>query len=199
MQIQQLFPTPVGMFNLGRPFTDEEMLFVRGQETRSNQGNTTTVDTFVLRDPVMTPLRDWIEDCVGEYFKTTRNPKGDAHLRITQSWFNYSQQGQWHHKHSHHNSLVSGVFYVNTNLNDRIYFHRPGGWQQIKFLVQDWNLYNTDTWWFEAVPGRLILFPSSLEHEVHPVTGEDVRISMSFNTFPVGEIGDDLGLSGLKL
>lgn len=200
MDIHNLFPIPIGMFSLGRPFTDEEMLFVRGQATRANQGNTTTVDTFVLRDPVMTPLRDWLEDCVGEYFKATKNPKGDAHLRITQSWFNYSQQGQWHHQHAHSNSLVSGVFYLNTNPDDRIYFYRPGWrWQQIKFSAADWNTYNSESWWFEAVTGRLILFPSSLDHGVHVVTGEDVRISMSFNTFPVGDVGDEQGLTGLKL
>jgi hypothetical protein len=31
------------------------------------------------------------------------------------------------------------------------------------------------------------------------VQGEDTRISMSFNTFPVGIVGDELSLTGLKL
>ncbi len=86
------------MFDLDRPLTDEEMLFVRGQETRANEGNVTSVNNFVLREQVMTSLRDWVEGCVTEYFKATINPKHDVALRITQSWFNYSEQGQWHHK-----------------------------------------------------------------------------------------------------
>ncbi len=151
MNMHHLFPTPVGMFDLDRPLTDEELLFVRGQDTRPNEGNTTSKNNFVLRDPVMTSLRGWIEDCVAEYFKATSNPKHDVHLRITQSWFNYSEQGQWHHKHAHPNSFVSGVFYLNTNFDDKIYFYRSG-WQQIRFPPEEWNLYNSESWWFEDTP-----------------------------------------------
>ncbi len=196
--IEHLFPIPIGMFNLDRPLTDEELLFARGQETRSNAGNLTSQNSYVLRDSLMTPLRSWVEDCLSEYFKATVNPSNDIQLRITQSWFNYSETGQWHHKHTHPNSLVSGVFYLNTNSDDKIYFHRSG-YQQFKFTPQDWNLYNTESWWFEAVTGRLVLFPSSLEHSVPNVTGEAVRISMSFNSFPVGTIGSDANLDELRL
>lgn len=198
MNMHHLFPVPIGLFDLGRPFSEEEMQFVREQETRPNTGNTTSTNHTVLRDFVMTSLRGWIEDCVAEYFKATTNPKHNVHLRVTQSWFNYSNPGQHHHKHAHPNSFISGVFYLNTNPDDRIYFYRSG-WQQIKFPPESWNLYNSESWWFEAVTGRLILFPSSLEHMVPTVQGSDVRISMSFNTFPVGTVGDEMELTGLKL
>lgn len=198
MQMHNVFPTPVGMCDLERNLTEEEIMFVRGQETRANMGNTTSVNNFVLRHAVMTPLRGWIEDCVSEFFKTTTNPKHDVHLRVTQSWFNYSQPGQYHHKHAHPNSFVSGVFYVNTNADDRIYFYKDQ-YHQISFPPESWNLYNSESWWFEAKQGRLILFPSSLTHMVPVVKGEDVRISLSFNTFPVGTVGEEMELSGLKL
>ncbi len=122
MNVHHLFPTPVGMFDLHRPLADDELFFVKSQETRPNDGNTTSVNHFVLRDPVMTSLREWVEDKVTEYFKATSNPKHDVALRITQSWFNYSEQGQWHHRHAHPNSFVSGVFYLNTNPDDKIFF-----------------------------------------------------------------------------
>ena len=47
-------------------------------------------------------------------------------------------------------------------------------------------------------PG-LILFPSRLTHMVETVKGEDTRISLSFNTFPVGLVGEEMDLTGLKL
>jgi hypothetical protein len=34
---------------------------------------------------------------------------------------------------------------------------------------------------------------------VEAVKGEDLRVSMSFNTFPVGYVGDDDSLTGLHL
>ena len=198
MNIENLFPIPIGMFDLDREISEEEMFFVKNQETRPNEGNTTSDNCFVLRDSVMTSLRDWIESCVSEYFKATSNPKHNVHLRITQSWINYSETGQWHHKHSHPNSFISGVFYLNTNPDDKIYFYRSG-WQQIKFPPENWNPYNSESWWYEAVKGRLILFPSSLEHNVPTVTGNETRISMSFNTFPVGMVGEEMNLTGLQL
>jgi hypothetical protein len=58
---------------------------------------------------------------------------------------------------------------------------------------------NSESWWFEATAGKLILFPSSLTHMVPEVKGDDVRISLSFNTFPVGVVGEEMDLTGLKL
>jgi uncharacterized protein (TIGR02466 family) len=191
-----LFAQPVGMFD--RPLSDDEKSLLMGLETRPNMGNTTSTDNFVLRRSGLTNLRSWIEDCVADYFKSTANPKHDVSLRITQSWVNYSEQGQYHHKHAHPNSLVSGVFYVNTNDNDRIYFYRSG-FQQIKFPTDGWNQWNSESWWFEATEGRLVLFPSSLEHMVPTVEGEKTRVSLSFNTFPVGTVGEEMDLTGLKL
>jgi len=191
-----LFAQPVGMFD--RPLSDDEKSLLMGLETRPNMGNTTSTDNFVLRRSGLTNLRSWIEDCVADYFKATANPKHDVSLRITQSWVNYSEQGQYHHKHAHPNSLVSGVFYINTNDNDRIYFYRSG-FQQIKFPTDGWNQWNSESWWFEAIEGRLVLFPSSLEHMVPTVEGEKTRVSLSFNTFPVGTVGEEMDLTGLKL
>jgi uncharacterized protein (TIGR02466 family) len=139
-----------------------------------------------------------MEDCVDEYFKATVNPKHAVNLRITQSWVNYSEPGQFHHKHAHPNSYVSGVFYVQTNENDKIYFYKDG-YQQIKFPPEKWNEWNSESWWFEAAEGKLILFPSNLTHMVPTVEGDVVRTSLSFNSFPVGVVGEELDLTGLKL
>jgi len=34
---------------------------------------------------------------------------------------------------------------------------------------------------------------------VPTVEGEDVRVSLSFNTFPAGTVGEEMDLTGLKL
>lgn len=196
MVIQGLFAQPVGMFD--RQITDEEKALLMNLETRANTGNLTSIDNFVLRRSVLTNLRSWMEDCVTEYFKTTTNPKHDVTLKLTQSWVNYSEPGQYHHKHAHPNSFVSGVFYVQTNLNDKIFFYRDG-YSQIKFPPAEWNSWNSESWWFEALTGRLILFPSSLTHMVPTVEGEQTRVSLSFNTFPVGTVGEEMDLTGLRL
>lgn len=197
--IHNLFPIPVAIYKLGRKLTENELSFIKGQDTRPNMGNVTSTDHRILCNRSMTKLRDVIESNVSEYFKTVYSPKHDVSLKITQSWINYTEPGQWHHKHAHSNSFVSGVFYPQANREtDKIYFYRDG-FQQIKLPPSDWNLWNSESWWFEVGTGDLILFPSSLAHMVETVRGNQTRISLSFNTFPVGVVGDEMDLTGLKL
>jgi uncharacterized protein (TIGR02466 family) len=194
MQLHNLFPIPLGFFN--RPVTEKELTLVKNLEKRPNMGNQTSTNTFVLKN--MTSLHSWIEDCLLEYFKTTTAPKNNINLKITQSWVNFSEAGQHHHKHAHPNSIVSGIYYLQTNADDRVYFYRDG-YQQIKIPTDNWNIYNSESWWFEAEVGKLILFPSYLTHMVPTVQGEQTRISLSFNTFASGVLGEEIELTELKL
>ncbi len=199
MLVNNLFPTPVAKFELGRDLSGVEREHLFNLETRSNQGNTTSVDNNVLNKPELNSLTEFLDGALQEYFNTVYSPKTDAELRITQSWVNYTKPGQFHHKHAHPNSLVSGVFYIQAaKETDKLYFFKDG-FQQIKIMPKDFNLYNSDSWWLEAATGTLYLFPSSLQHMVEQVTGDDTRISLSFNTFPKGNIGEEIKLTGLNL
>ena len=197
--IHNLFPTPVGIYKLDRDLTEKEIAFIKGQETRPNMGNTTSKDNTILRNKPLIKLRDFIETSVADYFKTIHNPKHQVSLRVTQSWINYTEPGQFHHKHAHPNSFISGVFYPQANKEtDKIYFYRDG-FQMIKLPPSEWNVWNSESWWFEVGTGDLVLFPSSLTHMVETVQGEQTRISLSFNTFPVGLVGEEVDLTGLKV
>jgi uncharacterized protein (TIGR02466 family) len=200
MQLNQLFPTPVGFFTFDGGLSAAEQDFILQQNQRANTGNTSSEDNYIMRNSELHRLQDFFVDSANTYFKEIYQPATDVKLRITQSWANYTQPGQFHHKHSHPNSVVSGVFYVQTNPGlDRIYFYRSG-YQQIKFKTENWNLFNSESWWFEAIQGQLIMFPSHLEHMVQSVNEDKVtRISLSFNTFPVGTVGDYLELTELML
>jgi uncharacterized protein (TIGR02466 family) len=194
-----LFPTPVSFFKLGRELSAKESKFLLNLEHKPNESNLTSKERYLLDDPKLASLREFIEASVSMYFKEIYSPKNKVNLRITQSWVNYTKPGQKHHKHAHPNSFISGVFYIKANKEtDRIHFFK-GGYQQIKLPVDQWNLYNSDSWWLPVGTGELILFPSSLTHMVEEVKGEDLRVSMSFNTFPVGHVGSDANLSGLYL
>ena len=134
-----------------------------------------------------------------EYFKTVHEPKDDVSLYITQSWANYTDPGQYHHKHAHPNSFISGVFYPQADRSvDKIYFYKSG-YERIKVAPQNWNHWNSESWWFEVGAGDLILFPSNLEHMVETKVGNETRVSIAFNTFLKGHIGVDESLTGLQL
>lgn len=199
MIIEPLFPTPVGFFELDRELTKKELDFIIKQERRPNMGNATSADYNVLEKAPLKSLRKFVEDCVSEYFHATIAPKNDVKLRLTQSWCNYTEPGEYHHKHAHPNSVISGVFYPQADKeNDKIYFYREG-YQQIKIPTEKWNPFNSESWWFQAYTGRLVLFPSSTTHMVEMINHDKTRISIAFNTFPVGNVGQDDSLTGLYL
>jgi uncharacterized protein (TIGR02466 family) len=198
MNLYNIFPTAVAKFELGRDYTAEEMAFVNEQSTHSNTGNTTSDDRYVLRHDTMASLKAFAEASVNEYLRSIYAPKHDVTLRLTQSWLNYTKAGQYHHKHAHPNSFVSGVLYLKAaRERDKIHFYKEI-YQQIKLPTNNYNLYNSESWWFEVSTGDLLLFPSSLIHMVEPVQGDD-RVSLSFNTFPVGYVGDESSLTALYL
>ena len=194
--MENLFPIPIGFFKYdGEVDTD----FLAGQPQRPNDGNTSSEDKYLLKQKKLLNLRQFIEKSLHEYFMATYCPKNDTHLKITQSWLNWTKPGQFHHKHAHPNSLISGCYYVNAHKDsDKIFFYRDG-YQRIKFPPAEWNPYNSESWWYPVGAGDLVLFPSSLTHMVQPVEGEDTRISLAFNTFPIGVIGDENELTALQL
>lgn len=199
MNICNLFPTAVGVFDIGRDLTKSEIEVIKNLDKRSNMGNTTSVDNEILNNNKLKNIRKFIESSVQEYYKNVYVPRNENSLRITQSWCNYTEPGQFHHRHEHPNSFISGVFYPQANIEtDRIYFYKSG-YQQLKTPAKDFNVYNSDSWWLEVFTGRMYIFPSSLTHMVETVEGKDTRISLSFNTFPVGDFGGDDSLTGLKL
>ncbi|WP_290943008.1 TIGR02466 family protein [Hyphomonas sp.] len=178
--------------------TEKETKFLVKQKTRSNTGNTTSIDNTILENKEMKKLKQFIEKSVKEYFKNIYQPKNNVEPYITQSWCNYTKEGQFHHKHAHPNSFISGVFYVQADkTKDKIYFYKEE-YKQIKVPAKEYNLFNSESWWFETGTNDLVIFPSSLIHMVEKVVGKE-RISLSFNTFLKGYIGEDLELTGLHI
>jgi uncharacterized protein (TIGR02466 family) len=199
MVINNLFPIPVAFFKFGRDLTKTELKFIKNQERHANEGNKTSNDRKILKNKELTELRDFIENSILEYFKAIHAPKFDVSLYLTQSWANYTEVGQYHHKHAHPNSVVSGVFYPQANREfDKIYFYKDG-YERIKIPAAEYNPYNSESWWFEVGAGDLILFPSNLTHMVQTKEDDNTRISIAFNTFLKGYIGSDESLTGLNL
>jgi len=194
MRIESLFPTPIGFWNL--VLNKDEIDFVRGLEQRPNDGNTTSKNNYLLREESMERIATFVQNCLDEYMKATYAPKYDVKPYISQSWANYTKAGQYHHKHAHPNSFISGCVYIAAK-GDKIYFYRDS-YQQIKLPTENWNPYNSESWWFEVNEGDVIMFPSSLTHMVQTVDGEE-RISIAFNSFLKGTIGSADELTELEI
>ena len=100
MLLENLFPTPIGFFKYDEGLTDAQTKFMSEQDQRPNDGNTSSVDKYILKQKKLANLTTFIEKCAHKYLMATVCPKNDVRLRITQSWLNWTKTGQHHHKHA---------------------------------------------------------------------------------------------------
>ncbi len=201
--IYNIFPIPVYMTKMDRGFTKQELNFVKEQKKHCNKnaGNINTKDTYILNRKEFKNIKKFLTKHCKNYLDTVICPHNDLELYITQSWLNYTEANQYHHKHEHPNSIVSGVLYFDSDVEkDKIFFTKADC-PQIKPIIDNtkFNLWNSDTWFFPVETGKLIMFPSSTIHQVETKKGENTRISLAFNTFYKGTIGSDSALTELIL
>ena len=200
-ELHGIFPTPVHIGYLNRDFSKQELATFEkyGKDTHKNEGNITSNERYVLEDKSLAVLKTQVLDHVNLYIKNVIQPKNDIEPYITISWLNYTEEGQFHHKHEHPNSFLSGVLYIDSDRdNDKINFFRPyPHYQQIKLNPKEWNLYNAESWWFAVETGMIVLFPSYLTHMVETKAGKNTRTSLAFNTFLKGTIGSGEELTEL--
>jgi uncharacterized protein (TIGR02466 family) len=197
--ISGIFPTPIYISKLNRELTNKELSFINKTklDVFNNEGNTTSNDNYLLNQKVFNNLKTDLDLIIKDYFDKIISPANNITPYITQSWLNYTETNQYHHKHAHPNSLVSGVFYINCHKeHDKIKFFNDR-YQTIKPEVKDWNVWNSESWWFPVKTGDIILFPSSLTHMVETKQGDNTRISLAFNVFIKGIVGNNKNLTEL--
>ena len=183
--------------NINREFTKEELEFFdeHGKTTYKNEGNLTSLDNYLTRHDAMSTIKDEITSALQMYLDKIIVPNDNVKPYITQAWLNFTSENQFHHKHAHPNSFLSGVLYVNADEEkDKITFYKEG-YKQIKLGPKEWNWYNADSWFFTVKPGDIVIFPSSLTHMVEQKEGHNVRTSFAFNSFLRGAIGDNRSLT----
>jgi uncharacterized protein (TIGR02466 family) len=199
--INGIFPTPIYISKLDRKFTPLELKFVdkNKKDFYKNDGNITSNNNYILNEKPFANIKKELDLKVQDYFDKVISPANKITPYITQSWLNYTETNQYHHKHAHPNSLVSGVFYINCHEeHDKIKFFNDN-YKTIKLEVKDWNMWNSESWWFSVKTGDVILFPSSLTHMVETKEGDNTRISLAFNVFIKGTVGNNKNLTELHL
>ena len=202
--IQSLFPIPIGLYDLDKSFIKSELNYFDSLELRNSLTNKISIDSNILTDKKMNRIEKFCNNSIKDYIKNTYDLEEDVKLYITQSWLNLTLPSEFHHRHSHPNSIVSGVLFIDVDEEkDKIQFYNNsllyrGG--AFHFDCISNNDFNSESWWMPSITGRLYIFPSGLQHDVPADnTREKERVSLSFNTFLTGNIGDEIQMTKLVL
>ena len=200
VKVTGIFPVPIYQTILNREISTEEKNFFNKLERTKNSYNYNSKNNYVLDEEPLSTLKEELFLRVEDYFQKIITPKTNVLPYITQSWVNWTKKGEEHHKHAHSNSLFSGVFYIDADEEyDSIKFFKRHTYESLSIEPYEYHLFNSESWTFKVKTGDIILFPSSLGHLVESKIGDNLRTSLSFNTFIRGTIGVDVELTELKL
>ena len=184
MSVELLFPTPIWTSEVQLP----EELDLYQQELNSvmtrykdldmrNPWGDTVETSFKKSNRInildeMPQLKAWIMTNVREYLKTFPDCPDP---RITESWWNISRQGGFQHWHTHAMNDITGVWFHQTSGQDgNLMFRHEGTGLTHGVFSPGYH---------SVIPkiGKLVLFPSWLEHAVWLNKTDSERITVSFN------------------
>ena len=203
-ELHGVFPCPVYITKRDSNLSSKEKKEIEEilKEGRDNNvGNSVSINSYIFNSKLK-KIKQFCEQHLKIYVEQVINPKEELDFYITQSWLNITKPGEYHHDHHHTNSIISGVFYISVEKDDKIYFSDPNSKikEFIRFELEEFNAWNSTSWFFSAKKNELILFPSWINHKVE--SNEKAftnRISISFNTFVKGHLGNRKSLSELIL
>ena len=191
LQRKILFPTPVYFKDLPNAKELNKYLFKEIKkwrkadpegEKKTNSGfgwhSKTDMDKRKEYQPLIQELFKMAEECNKDY---GIQPK----LGLGNMWANINPPGGMNRSHIHPNYLWSCVYYVKAPENaGQLKVEDP---RSVALMVRPRMKEGKppQRLWREASydprPGRLIMFPSWLNHCVDPNNSNDIRISVSFN------------------
>jgi hypothetical protein len=198
--LMPLFPTPLMIYEV--EIEEKEKVFLLNQypdNVMENTGNSTSTDKNILKRPEVRGLYEMMLSHVNDAFTRIHNPSKDCGLYITQSWLNFTIKEQYHHRHNHPNSFYSAVLYLKVCDKDNITFYHPTYNNSYEIYSNHYGLYNCSSWEIPVKDNVLLIFPSTLPHSVPTLKHDNLRASLSFNTFLRGEFGDPLNANHLVL
>ena len=159
-------------------------------------------DSYVLENPSLKQMKASLQSCVDHYCYKVLRFNRKHQFYITQSWMNFNPKGTGHHAHFHPNSIISSVYFLQIPKEGApITFYHPKNispFPQFEFDQEEWNEFNSMSWWIPAIENSLLLFPSTLRHGVADNKSKTPRVSMSFNVF-AKVLGESENLNELRV
>ncbi len=185
-EVRELFPTPLWVLNIAA--SDAAALNVRLKAEieriiapRPNvpSGSNWQTPHDLHTRPEFAEFAQLVEIAarsVAQFLQLEQYP-----MMITGCWANVNPPGSHHPTHTHPNNYLSGVYYVDVPQRaPDLIFQDPR-----PISIMPWggklNHITANAAAEQAVPGRMVIFPSWLRHHVPSNEGTHERISISFN------------------
>ena len=205
MAITGLFPTSISTIDVNRRFHSigQELEKCDIADNGPGKYGSQSENTYILDDEKYSEFQKYIIQAAEQYARDILCYE-DTELFMTQSWVNVAHKGQEFDRHHHANSFISGVYYWQDDITPLTFVKTP-----IELWIgQICPNYNPEK--FDMYPdgnpirewpvrkNQMVLFESSLIHQVGENKSDVPRYSLAFNLFPK-TLGDKRLLNELKV
>lgn len=140
-----------------------------------------TIDTYnILENKKFLQLNNWILNKVLQYSNVL---KYKNKYKCIEGWFNVYKKYDYQEYHDHSECTFSAVYFLKSNpeKSSKIYF-KFNNTKNIMEPTPDPSFKLTyGTVFYNPVPGRLLIFPSTLKHCVERHEEKKIRISLAYN------------------
>ena len=184
-----IFPVPIHIFDVNgfSEIQDELIDFVYKMREKDPVGHTisnrrgwqSSCFSIVNEDDV---LKKFLTNCLAVFPPIKKSVK-----LFVSAWVNINPPEAFNMKHNHPTSDLSGVLWIKSQKDcGNIIFESPRSFathQEIECYNEDFKENNNyfHSFAFNPVAGRIMVFPSHLEHHVDFNNSQEDRISVSFN------------------
>jgi len=197
LEVIRPFPTLVGRLPIPDPeaMNLELKTIIVAEEAeypslgRSNIGGWHSRPDLLNRsEPAISAFRNWLGWALRRMIGATTGADGYEGELSTAAWATICRAGAYHAPHCHPDSAWSGVYYVDPGsshpdqpLSGVLEFLDPRS--GVETVTAPGDPYG-ELFRVRPQSGLLVIFPSWLYHWVHPYTGQEPRIAISFNAMP---------------
>ena len=203
-----LFPTPVFIYD---EYTDPNFVFdtfdtQKNMQPNHGGRNAISQDKYLLDDQAYSMIRQRVEKGLDVYVRDVYRINKRHHFYLTQAWLNVNPKGTYHHAHNHRNAIISGCYFIDVGDSGSISFMN---WGASSMSVTNHNVFtyeldevNCVNYTTQKIPVRnndILFWPSSLPHYVEINETNHNRVSLAFNVFTSGDMGEDVQLDRLGL
>lgn len=140
--------------------------------------STVRTKSSILELPEFANIKQFLGNLVYVYCEQMRIDC--SKLSILDSWLNLYEEGGYQDLHNHHDSMISGVFWLKSSGEKDFIFQSPWHFMQPRLPnYTESNLNNCHNVEINSLVGRGMVFMSHMLHRTLPTKQE--RISLSFN------------------
>jgi uncharacterized protein (TIGR02466 family) len=193
INLMPLFSVPLYSEDLNIKFDKTILDSLEYIHTVSKDAYATKNKHILTTDERFESIRDSILNSVNIFTRNILHVDPNIEFYLTTSWITKHNPGDWVNSHYHPNSIISGVLYLQTDdSTGNIVFSNEVAKTFSAILQLDFkefNIYNSNSWSISPKENQLLLFPSTLLHEVKPNNSNIIRYSLSFNLFVRGSFG----------